>query len=680
MQGQFRPYGAAFIGFAVLAVGVSLGMSAITLFARWGLGFPLELLISCVAIVVVATLGPSLWAWQSPERQTWVGPLTAISLVMSCGVIALAGIIGVVVVSALAVASLGYLFREIAERKLYIAPRQIAIGCAIAFASAMLFATELGGTKYINFLVDQLIQHGRADGDDYLNAALTASIRAHFFPATGIDGLEPARYHFGFYALAAMLAGVAGEDAAVALIGLQMLVLVPMLSFALAQGAAILASRLFVDQQSPTLALAVGAFVLVALLQLSGTANLVSHSTSMLIGGIMLSLLAPSLLAASHAVEGRANATSLWWLSAVAIPFLAVSKISIGYLWTSIAGYLSFRQLGLKRASLWLLGLAMAVLFFGSLYLLAPTGGGGGKLFGTPYYVERGFAEGNYFLPLQWQWQSLSVLCLLILLRRHFTDRFRRQLLEATVVALIVGNLPGLLMEIAGGDAVYFLASTEWLAAPMLLAIVAGTVSRLPTGIGTWRYASWVGVAAAVIIVIFGLVKTVPLRANTFVSAEALVHTGDSSYFSDHGKRALEAGARRALADRSLIALMNQPISEPAGASLARELRSMNTEAERVVAYAAPESQFWTLVSECDGASLWPMAVGGVSMLAGQTASKTACGEGQILGENLADAPVPAVRDVSQICDLARQRGFDLILVIDRVEVAPSKIDCTNPS
>ena len=309
MQGQSRPYGSAFIGFAVLAVGVSLGMSAITLFARWGLGFPLELLISCVAIVVVATLGPSLWAWQSPERQTWVGPLTAISLVMSCGIIAVAGIIGVVVVCALAVASLGYLFRQIAERTLYIAPRHVAIGCTIAFASALLFATELGGTKYINFLVDQLIQHGRADGDDYLNAALTASIRAHFFPATGIDGLEPARYHFGFYALAAMLAGVAGEDAAVALIGLQMLVLVPMLSFALAQGAAILASRLFVDQQSPTPALTVGAFVLVPLLQLSGVANLVSHSTSMLIGGIMLSLLAPSLLAASHAVEGRANAT-----------------------------------------------------------------------------------------------------------------------------------------------------------------------------------------------------------------------------------------------------------------------------------------------------------------------------------------------------------------------------------
>ena len=235
-------------------------------------------------------------------------------------------------------------------------------------------------------------------------------------------------------------------------------------------------------------------------------------------------------------------------------------------------------------------------------------------------------------------------------------------------------------MEIAGGDAVYFLASTEWLAAPMLLAIVAGTVGRLRTGARTWRYAGWVGVAAAAIIVTLGLAKTVPLRAHTFVSAEALVHTGDRSYFSDHRKRALQADARRALADRSLIALMNQPISEPAGASLARDLRLVHDEADRVIAYAAPESSFWTLVGECDGASLWPMAVAGISMLAGQTASKTQCSEGQILGDNLADIAIPAWRDETEICKLAKRRGFDFVLIIDRLDGTPSKIGCASRS
>lgn len=678
MQDHFRPYGVVFIGFAVLAAALSLGMSIITLFARWGLGIPLELLVSCVAVVIVATLVPAVWGWRSPQRQTWVGPLTAALLVTSCGIIAVAGILGVGVVCALASMCLVYLLHQIVRRHLRIAPLKVAVGCAIAIASALLFATELGGTKYINFLVDQLILHGRADGDDYLNAALTASVKSYLFPATGIDGLDPARYHFGFYALAAMLTDVSGGDAAVSLIALQMLVLVPILSFALAQGATVLAERLYVNQQPNALAVAVGAFVLVPLVQLSGIGNLVSHSTSMLIGGIMLTLLGPSLLAASHAAHGRAATTGSWWLAALAIPLLAVSKISIGYLWTSIAGYLAFRNLGFKRGSLWLLGLAMAVLFFGSLYLLAPTGGGGGKFFGTPYYVERGFAEGNYFLPLQWQWQSLSALCLLMLFRRHFRDGFRKRLLEVTTVAVIVGNLPGLLMEIAGGDAAYFLASTEWLAAPILLAIIAGLASFLRTGPKTWRYVGWGAMAAAAIIVALSLSKTVPVRVDTFVAAEALVHTGDRVYFSEHGKRALEADAKRALADRSIIALMKLPISEPAGASLARDLRLIHDEADRVIAYAAPESPFWTLVGECDGASLWPMAVAGVSMLAGQTASKTRCSEGQILGSDLGDIAAPAMGDETQICKLAKQRGFHFVLVIDRVDGVPSKIACAN--
>ncbi|HEV8391571.1 MAG TPA: hypothetical protein VGQ35_17100, partial [Dongiaceae bacterium] len=103
MQDQVRPDpGAATVGFSSLALGTCLGMAAVTLFARSGLGLPAALLVSCIAIVALATLGPALWALRAPERQRWVGPLTAVLLIAACGLIGLLGQIGTILVSALA--------------------------------------------------------------------------------------------------------------------------------------------------------------------------------------------------------------------------------------------------------------------------------------------------------------------------------------------------------------------------------------------------------------------------------------------------------------------------------------------------------------------------------------------------------------------------------------------------
>jgi hypothetical protein len=86
----------------------------------------------------------------------------------------------------------------------------------------------------------------------------------------------------------------------------------------------------------------------------------------MLLDGIMLTLIGPSFLSQMPASAlGRGDATGRqWWLAALAIPFLAVAKISAGYAWTAVAGYLALRKMGVRRLSFWLLGLAMAVLFF----------------------------------------------------------------------------------------------------------------------------------------------------------------------------------------------------------------------------------------------------------------------------------------------------------------------------
>jgi hypothetical protein len=670
---QDQPHsGSATIGFAALAVMTALVMAATTLFARTGLGFPLPLLAACVGIVVLASFAPALWASRVPDRQVWVGPLGGVVLILACGAIGLLGMIGVALICVLALGCLALGVRAARPSTV-----TVLLECAIVLAGVLFFALELGGTKYVNFVLDQLILHGRADGDDYLNAALTKSFSTLLVPAPGIDGVAPAKYHFGFYALAATLTPISGGDAALALIGLQMLVLVPLLGFALAHGAALIGTRLAPEHAPRALVLAALAFAMVPLAQLSGLANLVAYSTSMLLGGTLLTLVAPAILVQVPARAGE-PAGRFWWVAAIAIPVLAVAKISAGYVWTAVAGYLALRKIGLKRLPLWLLGVAMAILFFGSVYLFAPTGSGGGALFGTPYYVERGFAEGNYLLPLQLQWQSLAALIGLFLLKRRAADGFRRLLIEAVTIAIVAANLPGLLMQIPGGDAAYFLIAGEWFALPILLAMIAVAPSMLAATSRNWRIGGWAVTAAAAIGLAVGLVDTVPLRAHTFVSAEALIHTGDRSYFADHKKRALKADFKRALDNQSLFALIQLPVAEPLGLKLADQLRGVDGAARTgVIAFAAPDSAYWTLVGECDGRSLWPMAVAGVSMLAGQSAGTATCpDEGPLLGAGLPDVTFSVAPTDEELCALAVDRRFRSILVIKGLDEAPAKVEC----
>src|SRR6185436_18965322 len=174
------------------------------------------------------------------------------------------------------------------------------------------------------------------------------------------------------------------------------------------------------------------------------------------------------------------------------------------------------------------------------------------------------------------QWQCLAVLIGLVLLRRHADDGFRKVLIEAVIIAIVAANLPGLLMQIPGGDAVYFLIAGEWFALPILLAMLAVAPNVLAATSRNWRIGGWAIAAAAAIGLVVGLVNTVPLRTHTFVSAEALIHTGDRTYFADHKKRALKDDFKRALDNQSLLALMQLPIAEPLGLKLAVQLRSVD--------------------------------------------------------------------------------------------------------
>jgi hypothetical protein len=142
-------------------------------------------------------------------------------------------------------------------------------------------------------------------------------------------------------------------------------------------------------------------------------------------------------------------------------------------------------------------------------------------------------------------------------------------------------------------------------------------------------------------------------------------------------KRALKADAKRALSNQSLFDLMQMPVVEPIGRPLADRLKALGGAATTgAIAFAGPNSAYWTLVSECDGQSLWPMAVAGVSMLGGQSANKVACpDEGPLLGAGLPDVEFSSAMPERELCALARQRQFSTIVLIKSLQVT-SAIDC----
>jgi len=115
----------------------------------------------------------------------------------------------------------------------------------------------------------------------------------------------------------------------------------------------------------------------------------------------------------------------------------------------------------------------------------------------------------------------------------------RRLTIETLIVAAIGGNLPGLIMYIQSGNAAYFLVSQAWIAIPILAALLPGAFAALGARLG--RVHRFAPVAAIVLAVIgigyasFGELRT---RASLFLSANALLRSGDLSYYADDKRRA----------------------------------------------------------------------------------------------------------------------------------------------
>jgi hypothetical protein len=619
---------------------------------RLGLPNPPLAILLGPAIVAVAVLPALLWG-----GSIWAGPLAVAGLLVGCA-LAAAGTIGFALLWFATLASIAVAVRRL-NQDAFLSLGWIAAWSLLLLAAALLATLLIAGSKYTNFIADQLLLYGRTDGDVMFHGAIINAYRYFHFPSTGIDGLNLLRYHTAVDVLAALIAGGAGIDALLALVILHATVLYPLAVFAVGRGG-LLFGQALLPVGLRALAAATAAVIVSLLVQCGSWPELSLQGDPMLLSGTLFALLAPPVVL--DLLAHRASARIALGVAILAVPLLNLSKVSTGAIWCALIGWLVLRLIGPKRLEFWITAVAMITLFAASFLLANEHGQSGAMPFGTPFYIE----AGSFVLPVAVHATLLIVIGAFVMLRDALPAPARRMLIEAFLVTAAAANLPGLVLEIPGGDAFFFFSALNWLMAPALAMVVAGLPALIPQFRPECRRFAWPVLAVALLVLLVDAGLRAETRFNTAVSGAALVRTGDSTYYTDDKRKIWRADTARVLTEHGLTGLFALNPPSPSGSSLAAAL--VTAKSADAAVYIPPESDYWTFVKDCDGRSLWPMAVAGVPLIDGTVPNQAECRqEFALLGYGAA----PEVRtklDEAELCRRAEAAGFPVVMEIDSLE------------
>ncbi len=647
---------------ALMAVIVSVVQAAVMVTLRTGLPTPLLSYAIGPAVLACAVLGPSLWALRRPERVIWIGPL-AVAILLVGLLLTAFGIAPIAAIMLLALVLLGRAVWRLERPR--IGAGRITLWVLLLLAVLAVATVQVAGSKYLNYVADQLMLAGRTDGDLLMHAALANAIRYFHFPSTGIDGVQFTRYHFGIDLLTAALSRGAGLSALLAMIEIKVLILLPLLLFGAGWGGLVIGRILMPGIRFSALALACGAAGIAFLLQDTPVGNLITYSDPLLLSGVLMVLIAPALIHILNDPTSEARAVRrAWCIGVLGILLISTGKISNGFVWGGIVGYWALRRYGLGR-NFWIVALACGLVFLPCTLLVVDAMGGG--FFGTPFFVEYGFAHGHYLLPLTVHFQALAAIAWLALLRRDIRLTARRFLIETLAIAIFGGVLPGLLMEIPNGDGFYFTQAVGWFSLPVLVALLAALPDRLAVAPSGRRRLAWSGIAVLTIAAAVFSILGFPLRFNIFMASNTLLHTADRSYYDVDKKRGWREDGRRAWKTYGL-GVFRLPAPPQLGQSLADALRTFKAETGNDgAAFIPPQSDYWPLVSDCDGKVTYPMSAAGVPLIDGYLPVQSACPQQfSLRGYGAAPATRSDLSD-QELCSRARAAGFSVVLRTESV-------------
>ncbi len=650
---------------AFFAICLSFAQAALMVAFRTGLPTPILSYTIGPAILVCTVLAPTLWASRAPGRVKWIGPLAMAVFLASFVLVAF----GIVFQLLIFVAALVLLARALLTiRRPALSPRRLAVWLALFLAVLIVSTIQIAGIKYVNYVADQLALAGRTDGDMLMHAALGNAIRYFNVSSTGIDGLRFSPYHFGIDTLTALLSRGTGFDIILSLIALKIPLLVPLMSFGAGWGGLVLGQALMPQGRFSALALVTGSSAVAFLLQSTPLFNMVTYSDPLLLSGVLMLLSAPTIIRILNdaaAVPGAVR--QAWALAVFSIFLIGITKISNGFVWSGLIVFWALRRYGLG-AGFWAVAIAAGIVFIPSYVLTVDQGAARTILFGTPYFVERGFDKGLYFEPLRMFSQTLVAILWLALLKRDIVLRTRRFMIETLAFAILIGNLPGLLMWIDGGDAAQFMFTVAWVSLPILTTLLAALPDRVTAWRPSRRCLVWSGALLAAVACVALCVKDVKLKFNIFMAYNALLHTGDRSYYDQDNRSGWREDGRRAWSTYGLDVFQLPPPPQ-AGKSLVDALLAYKAETgNQGAAYLAPQSDYWSLVSDCDGKVTYPMSVAGVPVIEGYLPVQSVCPQQFSLRGYGGWGAAPETRDDigdQELCSRVLEEGFAVVLRIE---------------
>lgn len=604
------------------------------------------------------------------QRALWLGPIAIAGAIIAL-VPSYIGHFGAVIMLGLAMLSLA-----IAARRTVAMPVGVWL---LVLAATLYLAFEIGGTKYANFFADRLALFGRTDGDIFAQGAIVGSIRSYGWPSFAIDGLAPLKYHVGALWLAARLQAAGGGDYIAAVIAAKIFVLTPLLIFAALQAAILFHAILRPGRAVSAAALIAATGVIIFVLPYAGIGLATFTSETMSLGAAIALLAFPSLyLLGCDADSARATRHLAWMAAALAFFVIGGSKISMAFVMAPIFAWWLLRTEGVKSLAFWLWGAIGFAAFLIAYLMFNDSSSMGAQFLGKPYYVEYGFERGAWWIPITYQFETIAALALLVFACAR--SAARRLAIETLIVAAIAGNLPGLLMYIESGNAAYFLVSQAWVAIPVLAALLPGAWESARARIGrVHRWAPALVVILAVIGAGYASYNEFRTRASLFLAANALLRSGDLSYYAEDKRKAWRDDAKRAMKEFGLAYLLTAPAATPPGQALADGLRALReTAGDKTALYVpAGNTEFWNLVIDCDGKSLFPVSEAGLALIQGYVPRQADCPQ-QIALRGFGVPPDLRPEETPQsICQRARDKGFAQVAWLDTMSVKDARLlDC----
>jgi hypothetical protein len=365
-----------------------------------------------------------------------------------------------------------------------------------------------------------------------------------------------------------------------------------------------------------------------------------------------------------------------WAAAALALYPISAAKISMGFVVAVLFGWWLLRLEGPRRLAFWLWGGVGFLAFLGAFLMFNDDSAMGAYFFGKPYYVEYGFERGDWLLPITFQIETILGLVILASMRSLGARRFG---VETLILAAVAGNAPGLLMYIQSGNAAYFLISQAWIAIPILAALLPAVWEA----IGAWLHGFQRWAAAAVIVVAvlatgYASYSEFRTRASLFIDANALLRTGDLSYYADDKRKVWRDDAKRALKEIGLAKVLTMPAATPTGLAVAEHLREARARLGDKTALYVPAdyTAYWSQVIDCDGRSLYSVAMAGFAMIDGYVPKQSECAQEIALRGFGVPPDMRPEETRDSICQRARSKGFDHVLWFSGPENADDVIDC----